>query len=628
MPRIRTPVAMINKINNVNGIKISLWKKSKLFFPLIISALFIYTLSAEAEIFNNTVVFGDSLSDAGNLSHALGIGTSRFTTNPGETATMYVADGLGLSATDSFSGGTNYASGGAGITHNYSLGIIFSPTIQSQINNYLKNNKVNASTLYQVWGGSNDIYSMYESAPSTATSKIIPVANTEISLLNNLYHAGGKYVVVYNLTNLGKTPDAANHNLQGKYQEVVNQYNHTLNNGLTTLSKNGLNIIPVNTYALLSEIMATPSTYGIINTTSAACNTSSSLLCNKGNYTAGTEYSYLFADNLHPTTGVHKMLASVVLSEISAPGKISLLSKAPLTTTKSQYNLLRKEILTDTYSGDTRVFVSGDYRHQANSTHDTFSSSSNNRFASVGGDVKLSDNLNIGAMVTVSNQKTALDDAGYTLNDHSVAFYQVYHADHPWMSAFVNAGSSHFDDVYRTIPIGPATRTESGSVKGHHIGGGIDAGWWFDLGTAVKTGPFARLERQFVEVEGYNERGNNSSAMWFSGQHRHSLVSSLGWQTQGHLLVASLDISPYIGMAWNHDYMADDVRPITAGLNSMGGSFSMPSTASEKDWGVADAGVMVNLTTNLHTWLQYSNEFGGNPRKGNSSTSLGVEYAF
>ncbi|KHN52716.1 autotransporter protein [Pectobacterium fontis] len=599
-----------------------------MFFPFIISALSIYTLSAKAEIFNNTVVFGDSLSDAGNLSHALGIGTSRFTTNPGKTATMYVADGLGLSATDSFSGGTNYASGGAGISNNYALGILFSPTIQSQVNNYIKNNKINASTLYQIWGGSNDIYAMYESAPSTETSKIIPVANTEISLLNNLYHAGGKYVVVYNLTNLGATPDAANRNLQKKYQEVANQYNQTLDNGLTTLSQNGLNIIPVNTYALLSEIMANPSAYGIINTTKGACNTTSSLLCGPGNYTSGTEYSYLFADNVHPTTGVHKMLASVVLYEISAPGKISLLSKAPLAVTKSQYTLLRKEILTDTYGGDTRVFVSGDYHHQDNSTNDTFSSSSNQRVASVGGDVKLSDNLNVGAMATISNQKTALNDAGYTLYDHSIALYQVYHADHPWMSVFVNAGSSHFDDVYRTIHIGPATRTESGSVTGRHVGGGIDAGWWFDLGSSVKTGPFARLERQSVDVEGYHERGNNSSAMWFSEQHRNALISSLGWQTQGHLLVASLDISPYVGMAWNHDYMASNVRPVTAGLNSMGGHFSMPSAGSEKDWGEADAGVMVNLTTNLHTWMQYSNEFGGNPRKGNYGASAGLEYAF
>ena len=606
----------------------ALWMKSKKILLFVIFAVFIHTLPAEAETFNSTVVFGDSLSDAGNISQALGLGISRFTTNPGETAVMYVAEGLGLSATDSSSGGTNYAWGGAGIVNNYSLGTIFSPTIKTQVNRYIRDNSVNSSTLFQIWGGSNDIFAIYKFSPDTATTEIIPVANTEISLLNNLYHAGGKYVVVYNITNPGATPDAANNNLQRKYQEVANQYNQTLNNGLDTLSKNGLNIIPINTYALLFEIMASPSTYGIINTTSAACNTFSSLFCGTADYTSGTEYTYFFADNVHPTTGVNKMLASVVLSEISAPGKISLLSKAPLMATKSQYNLLRKEILTDTYGGDTRVFVNGDYRHQANSTKDTFSSSSNNRFASVGGDVKLSDNVNVGALVTTSNQKTALNDAGYTLYDHSIALYQVYHADHPWMSTFVNAGSSHFDDVYRTIHIGPATRTESGSVKGRHFGGGIDAGWWFDLGTSVKTGPFARLERQSVEVESYRERGNNSTAMWFSKQHRNSLVSSLGWQTQGHLLVAGLDINPYIGMAWNHDYMASNVSPITAGLNSMSGHFSMQSAVSEKDWGVADAGVMVNLTTNLHTWLQYSNEFGGNPRKGNYGVSASLEYAF
>ncbi|KRF61718.1 autotransporter outer membrane beta-barrel domain-containing protein [Pectobacterium brasiliense] len=628
MKPIRKSMTVDSRSNHMNKMNRPLWRKSKSFLFLIISVLFFYIYPAGAETFNNTVVFGDSLSDAGNLSQAIGIGVSRFTTNPGETAVMYVADGLDLPATASSSGGNNYAWGGAGVLNNYQLGLIFSPTIQSQVNNYLKNNKVSASTLYQMWGGANDIFSIYESAPGTATARIIPVANTEVSLLNDLYHAGGKYVVVYNLPNLGETPDAKNRNLQKKYQEVVNQYNQTLDSGLATLSKNGLNIIPVNVYALLSEIMSSPSTYGIINTTNAACNTSSSLTCNTQNYTRGTEQTYLFADNVHPTTGVNKMLANVVLSEISAPGKISLLSKAPLMATKSQYNLLRKEIITDTSDGDTRVFLNGDYRHQANSTNDPFSSSSNNRFASVGGDVKLNDNLNVGALVTTSNQKTTLNDAGYTLYDHSVALYQVYHTDHLWMSAFVNAGTSNFDDVYRTIHIGPAMRTESGSAKGRHFGGGIDAGWWFDLGTSVKTGPFARLERQSIEIEGYNERGNDSSAMWFSEQRRNALVSSLGWRTQGHLLAVGLDVSPYVEMAWNHDHMADNVRPITAGLNSMSGHFTMSSAPSEKDWGVADAGVMVNLTANLHTWLQYSNEFGGNPRKGNYGASVGMEYTF
>ncbi|MFB1118045.1 autotransporter domain-containing protein [Dickeya dadantii] len=599
--------------------------RDKAYVLLTITVLFLYTLTGEAETFNSTVVFGDSLSDAGNLSQALGLGIARFTTNPGETAVMYVAEGLGLSATDSSSGGTNNAWGGAGVLNNYSLGIIFSPTIQAQVNNYLRDNTVNASTLYQMWAGSNDIYALYESAPDTPTAEIIPVAEAEISLLSSLHNSGGKYAVVYNMSNLSATPDAKINDRQEKYQEVVTQYNQTLNNGLTALSKNGLNIIPVNTYGLLNEIMANPSAYGIINTTSGACDTISSLLCTSNDYTSGTEYSYFFADNVHPTTGVNKMLASVVLSEIAAPGKISLLSKGPLAATQSQYTLLRNEILADTSGSATRVFLGGDYRH-ARSPDNTLSTSGNNRFISVGGDLKLSENVNAGAVVTLSNQQATIDDAGYKLYDDSIALYEVYHLDHAWLSAFFNTGRSNFDDVYRTLHIGPANRRESGSVKGHHLGGGIDGGWWFNLGP-VKTGPFARLERQFVKVYGYSERGDDSSAMWFSAQRRNSLVSGLGWRAQGQWSVFGLDISPFAEITRNHDYMTHAPQ-VTAGLNTMNGSFSMSGAVSEKNWDSADAGVMLNITTNLHTWLQYSSQFGGNARKGDYGVSAGLEYAF
>lgn len=591
----------------------------------LLALLFVYTLAVEAEPFNSVVVFGDSLSDAGNLSQALGLGVSRFTTNPGENTAMYVADGLGLSATDSTSGGNNYAWGGAGILNNYSLGVFFSPTIQSQVDDYLKNNRASASTLYQMWGGSNDIYAIYESAPSTATSEIIPVANAELSLLNNLYEAGGRYVVVYNLPNLGATPDGVSHNLQNKYREVVNQYNQTLNAGLATLSQRGLNIIPVNTYAILAEIMANPSAYGIINTSSGACNALSSLICEPGDYASGTENTYLFADTVHPTTGGYKMLASIVLSEIAAPGKISLLSKGPLAATASQYRLLHNEILADTNASDTRVFVSGDDNH-AGSRSTSPSSTGNNRFISLGGDVKWGENLNTGVVVTQSHQRTDGDDAGYTLYDSSLALYGVYHQEHAWLSAFANTGRSSFDNAYRTLHIGPANRRESGSVDGYHVGGGIDGGWWFNLGP-VKTGPFARLERQFVKVDDYSERGDDSSAMWFSSQHRQSLVSSLGWRVQALWNLSGLGISPFADVAWNHDYMTHPPQ-ITAGLNTMNGAFTMPGAASEKNWGTANAGIAVDITPQWHTWLQYSSQFGGNTRKEDYGVSAGLAYAF
>ncbi|WP_227983129.1 autotransporter outer membrane beta-barrel domain-containing protein [Dickeya poaceiphila] len=618
-------ILLINKIkNSMITISWMSWVTSRL-LPLF-TVLFLYTLPVQAAMFNNAVVFGDSLSDAGNLSQALGLGVSRFTTNPGENTAMYVADGLGLSVTASSSGGTDFAWGGAGILNNYSLGILFSSTIQSQVNSYLQNNHASASTLYQMWGGSNDIYAIYESAPTTATAEIIPVAQEEVSLLNSLYHAGGKYVVVYNLPNLGATPDGISHHLEKKYQDVVSQYNQTLNNGLDTLSKDGLNIIPVNTYKIMAEIMANPSAYGIINTTRGACDTLSSLICSTGDYAKGTENTYLFADNVHPTTGGYKMLASVVLSEMAAPGKISLLSQGPLAATKSQYNLLRNEILADTRGNETRVFLGGDYRH-ASSTDNTLSTNGNNRFISVGGDVKLSENFNVGAVVTQSNQTANISDAGYKLYDSSIALYEVYHIDNAWLSTFFNAGRSNFNDVYRTIHIGPANRQESGSVNGHHLGGGIDGGWWFSLGP-VKTGPFARLERQFVKVYRYSEHGDDSSAMWFSAQRRNSLVSGIGWRAQGQWSVFGLETIPFVEIARNHDYMANTPQ-ITAGLNSMSGYFSMPGADSEKNWNSVDAGMTMNITTNLHTWVQYSSQFDGNNiKKGNYGVSAGLEYAF
>src|SRR5947207_15537636 len=56
--------------------------------------------------FSNAFVFGDSLSDAGQYG-------SRFTTNPGLTFPMYLTERYGISVTPSFTGGTDFAQGGA-----------------------------------------------------------------------------------------------------------------------------------------------------------------------------------------------------------------------------------------------------------------------------------------------------------------------------------------------------------------------------------------------------------------------------------------------------------------------------------------------------------------------------------
>ena len=68
-------------------------------------ALAFSAASASAQ-FTNTYVFGDSLSDAGQYG-------SRFTTNPGLVTPQLVGQHYGFTVTPSFTGGLDFAQGGA-----------------------------------------------------------------------------------------------------------------------------------------------------------------------------------------------------------------------------------------------------------------------------------------------------------------------------------------------------------------------------------------------------------------------------------------------------------------------------------------------------------------------------------
>ena len=61
--------------------------------------------SVSAGVYDQVVIFGDSLSDGGTYG-------SRFTTNPGQTAPEYIATDLGLPTTTWVAGGTNFSQGG------------------------------------------------------------------------------------------------------------------------------------------------------------------------------------------------------------------------------------------------------------------------------------------------------------------------------------------------------------------------------------------------------------------------------------------------------------------------------------------------------------------------------------
>ena len=606
-----------------------------------ITAALLFSSAASAGQFDKVVVFGDSLSDAGNISLATAPQIQpplRFTTNPGVTSAEIVAANLGLPITPSLLGGTDYAFGGAGLNNNVTAGPI--PTLPQQLQMYLASTggKADSRALYQVWGGANDIFFLTGTStdPNVLAAGTVAAATTEVKLLGQLQASGAKYVVVYNLPDIGKTPEsiAGGPAAEAGGTQLALAFNGVLNAGITQLSNNGLNVIPVNTFALLNEVIANPSAYGFTNVTQPACGAgSSSVQCGPAGsglpytYAAGTNQTYLFADGVHPTTAAHALLGQYVTSLLRAPGQVSLLGEAPLAANQAQNRAIRNQMQADEAGSGTRFFANVDYSHQRFDGSDSSpKTTSNNVDLTLGADAKLNENFSIGVAMGIGQHNSDFTGGGgYKLQDISGIGYATWYAGGAYVGGYVNFAQSNFSDIDRRIQLGTDLRGETGKDDGSRLGGGFTGGYWFTF-NSIRTGPFANIDWQTVKLDGYSESGDDSTAMSFGSQHRDSLISTLGWRLQGSFGSGSIAWSPYAELAWNHDTKADQ-REVTAGLVSMPGTFSLLGYSPDKSWGTADVGLNAKFSESVSAWVGYSGRFKDSSQKYNS-LNIGMKIGF
>jgi outer membrane lipase/esterase len=586
--------------------------------------------------FSNVITFGDSLSDAGNIS-LYEVPSfqppQKFTTNPGNVTVQNVANALGYSLTASLAGGNDYAWGGAGINNNSPGTPAGVPTITAQVNTYLAGKpSVDSHALYTMWGGANDIF-YATTTPATAQAQIVAAAQQEVKLLGELQSAGVKNIVVFNLPDIGLTPEAqeAGSSAASSLTTLSVIYNGQLNAGIANLNKG---IIPVNAFALLSQVIANPGAYGFTNVTTPACGIgSSSVLCGpQGSglpytYAPGTNQTYLFADGVHPTTGADVMLSQVVLSELAAPQQISLLQEAPLAAVTTQTAVVRNQMMADNFGSTTRAFANINYSNQQfDQRAGAPKTTSNNVDLTVGADFHATDYISAGVALGVGEHYADVSGGGgYDLQAITGLGYLTWHTGGAYAGVYGDFGQASYTDINRVFMIGNDRTHESGKTDGSYVGLGLHGGYWFDVGS-LKTGPFANFEYQNIKVDGYNENGNDATAMWFGRQQRNALISTLGWRLQGHWQYGGMDLTPYVELGWNHDSRAS-TDTVTAGLNSMNGSFDMAGFTPDKNWGTANVGLTAQVTSNLSAWIAYNGHFADNSQRING-VNLGMKLGF
>ncbi|MFL9918134.1 SGNH/GDSL hydrolase family protein [Paraburkholderia fungorum] len=290
------------------------------------------------------VSFGDSLSDVGTYAPiARAVGGGRFTTNPGQVWTQNVAQYYGDTLSAAYTidithkltaqSGLGYAEGGATVATpaNQSdfltavIGNIEMP-VNQQVSSYLSaHGSFKSNQLVLVWAGANDV--LRAGAPPAATQTVQTAATTLAQVVGQIVQNGGAHVVVVNLPNVGLSPDGlASSDGGANFTQLSELFNSTLSAALQT---NGLQskVIQIDAYTWLNQIIANFQANGFaVSNTGQACDPkktpdNTSLLCSPATYvSANADQTYMFADDLHPTTHLHTLFAQFVEQQIAKSG--------------------------------------------------------------------------------------------------------------------------------------------------------------------------------------------------------------------------------------------------------------------------------------------------------------------
>ncbi len=615
-----------------------------------------------ASPYSGLVVFGDSLSDAGQFPDADGPAgsTLRFTNRVGPTyrdgsgevfaanATQLLSQQLGLGAlTGSTSpvnaalglpDGTNYAVGGnttAQIadsilgTGEGSVVELANGTNLRTRPGYLvelasRGERVDPNTLFYVNGGGNDFLDgLILNIPAAQAS-----AGRLADSVRALQAAGARYIVVPLLGDVSQTPFALGAGVSGFIAPLAAEFNNELVRQLGSIDAE---IIPLNVPLLVREVLASPAEFGLDP------NQNLSLTCFDGcanesaingiNSTNPNPNKLFFNDSVHPTMAVQQILADYAYSLLAAPWELTLLPEMAHGTLRSHQDQLRNQFQADWESwqaqGQWRAFVSGGGQRLDFDEQDGSASADGNGYnLNLGGSYRLNEAWRAGVALGFYEQdlEAGVADSDYDLRSYLGSAFVQYQLNRWWADGALSAGYLDYDSLKRKFELGISERSEKGDTDGYlwALGGRLG----YDIaqpGSSWHLSPFVSADYARVEVDGYREQGDSATSLRFDDQKRSS--KRLGAGLQGHIEVTPAT-QLFAEVSREKEY-EDDASDLTVALNSLPGiDFTLQGHTPEDSLTRASIGFNQKLAADLALRGGYSFRKGEDDTQQGASLSL------
>ncbi|MCO8017639.1 autotransporter domain-containing protein [Brevundimonas diminuta] len=464
--------------------------------------------AASAQSYSRLVVFGDSLSDNGNLYLATGgstpasppYGAGRFSNGPVFT------ERLGFNAANFMgpvTGSINYAFGGARTdSQAQPLGMRLQLAQYQQ-----RGGTFGANDLVSVLGGANNIFQGLPAAGASTnpTGAITPVALSAAAdinfIVNGIAQAGAGTVLVTNLPKLSITPQFRGTPAAPLADFAVTTFNGALLTGLnaTAAARPGTNIILMDLFKVGDVIAGNPSAFGVSNVTQP---------CFNGVTVCSNPDSYFYFDGVHPTAKGHEVIArlsndylyygdlgsqTAVLGETAWRHREDALdgSTAALSGREAweRGTSISVGALADKTETDARGAI-------GKATSDGYGV----RIALESG----TETLRFGLSGSYRNADVDAGALRADIDSFGLDVYGGWRSGDVFVNAAAGVAQDDFNDINRLTSLAPIVH--SGSTRGVSTGARLQGGMWFDMG-GFALSPRAAVAWIKADVDGFSEQG-------------------------------------------------------------------------------------------------------------------------
>jgi outer membrane lipase/esterase len=302
--------------------------------------------TASAQQFNRAVIFGDSLSDNGNIADAAGglnpnylpagIRTRRFTNTNGVEWSEHLFGSATRFATGSNpnAGNVNYAFGGSLTSGPVNPG----PSTQAQIATFFaRGGRFATNDVAAVWAGANNLFGTINGLVPGLTVGTVSSAQAQAAVattgavaagdigtqVRQLTAAGAQTVVVMNLPDFARAPQFANTPISALAGFSSTQFNTQLAGQLAAAQAANpqANIITVDINSFFGAVLENPGAFGFTNVTQQCVQVAS---CRTDPNATG----FLFFDGVHPTGAAHQLVGAVIGEYLVAPSRAAAVGSA------------------------------------------------------------------------------------------------------------------------------------------------------------------------------------------------------------------------------------------------------------------------------------------------------------